>query len=128
MTAIYPHFVNFTGTVTGRLTTFLNFIFDPNKQTDRVTVYRSMDCPAIVVCGLCLTQGTAEGMRKELLDVFCQEVFKAASRLFFIIVTRVDVQLAITRSQASSKFKRGGYTFLPLPARCMFGAAKSPRI
>lgn len=58
----------FSRVALGRLSNFLNLVFNPKKQEDpKIQALRGLDPTFLIVCGLCLTQKALDSMRKELL-------------------------------------------------------------
>lgn len=82
----------------GRLPSFLNLVFTPERQQDRkIQALQALDLTSLITCGLCLTQKSLDTMRKELFDVFLEQAKITSRRSVDAILKSDDVYKAVVK-------------------------------
>ncbi|PVH91526.1 hypothetical protein DM02DRAFT_545680 [Periconia macrospinosa] len=95
----------FSRVALGRLSNFLNLVFNPEKQRDpKIQALRGLDPTFLIICGLCLTQKALDSMRKELFDVFVEQAMIASRRSVNIIAKSDDINKVVHNSAADHDF------------------------
>ncbi|ORX95374.1 hypothetical protein BCR34DRAFT_199159 [Clohesyomyces aquaticus] len=88
-----------------RLSSLLKFVSTRAKQEDeRVQTLRRLNCFSLIICGLCLTQKSIEGMRKELFDAFIKQVTNTSQYSIRTIAKDNGIYKAVLLSCTDQEF------------------------
>ncbi|KAF9728553.1 hypothetical protein PMIN02_012103 [Paraphaeosphaeria minitans] len=88
-----------------RISSLLKFMSTRAKQSDeRVQTLRSLNCVSLIICGLCLTQKSVEGMKRELFDAFISQVIKTSQGSIHAILEDSEIRKAVLSSRTDQEF------------------------
>lgn len=88
-----------------RLSGLLKFVSTGAKQSnERVQALRRLNCFSLIICGLCLTQKSVEGMKRELFDAFIEQVTNMPQGSIHAIAKDSGIHKAVLLSDTDQEF------------------------